>query len=162
MSISSDSTSNQNARLDDWRRNIGSFVLNFGHLEYLVAVFLKDNLEHAECERYMERPFKDRIARIAKHLSENDNSLEMREEFARLIKRLDPVRALRNHIAHGYMCWHIAEQGGSPWVSIVMPKNVDMEHSAETQHLKFDDLRASLSDLDAVIAGFDRLVGFKP
>jgi hypothetical protein len=162
MSIPQDSTSKQTARLDDWRRTIGTFILNFGHLEYLVTVFLKDNLEHAEYTRFAERLLKDRVARIAKYINEGDYSQAKREEFALLVKRLDPVRTLRNHIAHGYMCWNMADPGGTPWVSIVLPKNVDQEHLSETRHLKFDDLRASVADLDKVIAAVDRLVGFNP
>jgi len=162
MSTFKDSTSKQTPPLDEWRRIIGTFILNFGHLEYLVAVFLKDNLEPAECAKFMERPFKDRVARITKYVDEGDYSQEKREEFALLIKRLDPIRNLRNHIAHGYMCWNMAEQDGTPWVSIVIPKNADQENSPETHRLRFDELRANLTDLDAVIAGVARLAGFKP
>jgi len=76
-------TSKQTAPLDDWRRNIGSFVLNFGALEYLVTVFLKDNLEPAEYARYMKRLFKDRVERIAKYINENDYSQVSAMEFPR-------------------------------------------------------------------------------
>lgn len=161
MSTSKDSTSKRTARLDDWRRNIGSFILNFGHLEYLVTVFLKDHLEPAEYAIFINRHFKDRVTRIARYFDDNNYSREERDEFSHLVRRLDPVRDLRNRIAHGYMCWNMADPGGTPWVSIVLPKNVDQEHLSETRHLKFDELRNNLQVLDEVIAGFARLAGFK-
>lgn len=42
-------------------------MLNFGALEYLVAVFLKDHLDTAEYERVNGRHFNDRVARIANY-----------------------------------------------------------------------------------------------
>ncbi len=148
--------------MDDWRRNIGSFMLNFGALEYLVGAFLKDHLDTAEYERVNGWHFNDRVAKIATFLKESGSPPYAREQFGLLVRRLEPVRNLRNHIAHGYMCWNMADQGGTSWASIVLPKNVDQEHLSETRHLKFDELRTSLQELDEVIAGFDRLVGFKP
>jgi len=42
------SFSTGNGRLGDWERNLGRFIINFGMIEYLVEVFLKNHLETAE------------------------------------------------------------------------------------------------------------------
>src|SRR5688572_599660 len=90
------------ARLD-WPSTIGHFLLNFGVIDYLIIVYLKDNLEAVEFAKVKERPFNDRVSRISKHLRDNNVSPEHQQEFERMRQRLDPVRALRNHIAHGYL-----------------------------------------------------------
>ena len=55
------------ARLD-WPSAIGLFLLNFGTLDYLVFVFLKDNLSSEEFAIVKEWHFKDRVTRMGEQL----------------------------------------------------------------------------------------------
>jgi hypothetical protein len=149
------------ARLD-WPSTIGNFLLTFGTLDYLVAVLLKDNLERLEFEQFRERHFKDRVTRIARHFSESDYPKEIKEEFAHLLIRLNPIRDLRNHIAHGYMLARLDPDTNTLVTSVSLPKDLDQEYSQGTRHVTFNELHTNLTDLTELIEVFKKLAGFKP
>ena len=48
-----------------------------------------------------------------------------KQEFEGLRQRLDPVRDLRNHIAHGYLVFHLNGGTEAPEISISLPKDID-------------------------------------
>ena len=54
----------------DWPSAIGNFLLNFGTLEYLVFVLLKDHLQPEEFDRVKEYHLKDRLNRIQQQLKQ--------------------------------------------------------------------------------------------
>src|SRR5688572_17161514 len=87
----------------DWPSTLGLFLLNFGILDYSIMVYLKDHLEPAEYEQVRNWHMKDRVVRISKHLSDNGCPTDERSEFESLSARLDPLRELRNHVAHGHL-----------------------------------------------------------
>jgi hypothetical protein len=89
------------ARLD-WPSAIGNFLLNFGALEYFVFVFLKDGLTPEEFSKVKEWHFKDRLNRIARLLAERRYPAVTQKEFTQLVERIEQLRELRNHIAHGH------------------------------------------------------------
>ena len=146
------------ARLD-WPSAIGNFLMNFGALHYLVIEHLNTSLEASEFARYKERPFKDQIMRIAQHLQQNPSAIEKQREFQLLLNRLDAVRTLRNHIAHGHMLCRLDPASGSWVVSITLPKDLDVPYVAETVHLTFDELRTRLDELRELIEAFKRFAG---
>src|SRR6266496_2994436 len=90
------------ARLD-WSSTIGLFLINFGTLDHCLFVFLEDHLSPEEFTKIKEWHLKDRLDRIAQILKKQNHSAEVLAEFARLRERLEPMRELRNHMAHGHM-----------------------------------------------------------
>jgi hypothetical protein len=145
----------------DWPSALGTFLINFGTLHYLVIVFLKDNLAPTEFAAFKDRHFQDQVKRIERFLREAGFSTEMQEEFTQLHTRLDPLRNLRNHIAHGYMLYRSGLDGEASAVSICLPKDLDLEYSPETIHITFAELLASLDALTKSIERLKRFVGFK-
>jgi hypothetical protein len=119
----------------DWPSTIGNFLLNFGTLDYLVFVLLKENLEATEFERYKERHFKDRVNRVGQHFRDNGWPTEKQAEFADLVRRLDSIRDLRNHIAHAHMLVRLETETNTLVSSASLPKDLDQEYSAQTRHV---------------------------
>lgn len=146
----------------DWHSAIGNFILNYGTVEYLVFVFLKDHLEPAEFERLTNWHLKDRLNRIAKYLGDTNSLREQRITFQRLVERLDGIRDLRNHIAHGHLHLQWNPENGKPIITIFRAKDLDKENGAESKHLEFHELRAALTTLRDLICDLERFVGFSP
>lgn len=149
------------ARLD-WPSAIGSFLLSFGTLEYFVFVFLKDHLPEEEFQKVKEWHLKDRVARIRQRLK--DTNLPMVEQcaFERMIERLEPLRELRNHLAHGHMNarWDPVKDTAS--VMVLQAKDVDKEHLPDTRNLEFRELLAAIGAIGELNQEFQRFAGFKP
>ena len=130
MTISiADTVPNPTARLGDWERSLGRFIINFGMIEYLVEVFLKDHLERTEFEKVRQRHLNDRVARIVTYLEETGSSKEVQDEFALLVERLDPVRKFRNHIVHGHLQCRIIPDTETLVVTIARSMDLDAEYS---------------------------------
>lgn len=148
------------ARLD-WPSAIGSFLLSFGTLEYFVCAFLKDHLAPDEFDKVKEWHLKDRLARIAQYLKESNRSPAEQATFADLVKRVEPMRDLRNHVAHGQMHLRIDPKSGEAAVTLVKAKEADDAFSPSTRSLRFSELEHALSTLSALIREFEHLAGFE-
>src|SRR5262245_50317835 len=85
----------------NWSSAIGLFIINYGVLDLLVQDFLETTVSPEDFSRIRERPFGDRIERIKQHVGETSYPVEKRQQFDDFFRHLDPVRNLRNHIAHG-------------------------------------------------------------
>jgi hypothetical protein len=72
----------------------------------------------------------------------------------------DPVRELRNHIAHGYTLFRLAKDGKTPAMTLSLPKDVDATYASETRHLEFRELTNALSELTELIEEFKKLSGW--
>jgi hypothetical protein len=147
------------ARLD-WPSLIGNFLLNFGALEHAVFVYLKDRLPANEYVKVREWHLKDRLERIAEILVEANATEEQKAGFADMVKRLDPVRELRNHLAHGHLCVTVEEETFKPSVTLMLVKDLNMQDSPECRQLPYQELLAAYQELNRVIADFQRLAGF--
>jgi hypothetical protein len=145
----------------DWPSAIGNFLLNFGTLEYFVFVFLKDRLTVDEFAKIREWHLKDRLKRVAQFVAKN-GSKEKQSEFTLLMDRIEELRELRNHIAHGHMLCRIDVDTQKPVVTIFKARDVDMAHSSEAKHLELNELRTALNTLTQVIDEFQHLAGFEP
>ena len=86
-----------------WSSAIGNFIINFGMLDYLVFEFLESCLPPEEFVAVKREHFQDRIGRIKSHLSGSACPAEWKGRFDKFFDRLDPIRELRNHIAHGHL-----------------------------------------------------------
>jgi hypothetical protein len=147
------------ARLD-WPSAIGNFLLNYGTLDYFVFCFLKDHLSVEEFAKVKEWHLKNRLDRIAQHLQEKTFPAEQQKEFAQLVTRLEPIRELRNHIAHGHMYCRIDEVTKQLAVTLFKAKDVDTGFEPGAKHVEFPELLTALSTLRELTEGFERLAGF--
>jgi hypothetical protein len=141
-------------REQTWASAVGQFILNFGHLEFLVFAYLEKRLPAGEFEKVREKPFHDRIARAGELFGETP---ERRAAYAVFERALTPVRQLRNHIAHGYFQVVLRPGTNEPVIGITLGKDVSASFAKETHHLTFSELLEQLSALTAVIDHFGRL-----
>ena len=156
-----ESTDNANSGRWTWQFAIGQFILNFGTLEYLVLVFLKDQLQEEAFEGTRNLHLKDRLRAIANHLSDQESPANVQDCFARLVERLDPIRELRNHIAHGHLYVRIDEETQRSVVTIFRAKDLDTGLLPESKHVSLAELLAALTTLDELIREFEHLAGFQ-
>jgi len=147
----------------NWSSAIGLFMLNFGHLEFQVLVYLEKHLSAAEFEKMRARPFKERVDRAAELFG---RTAAKREEFAAFVGSLTPVRELRNRLAHGYLEFLLLPGSKVPIIGITRTADFNGEFAAETRHLTFDQLTGQLSALANVTRRFceltDRDAGWIP
>jgi hypothetical protein len=148
------------ARLD-WPSAIGHFLLNYGTLDYLVFLFLKDHLSGDAFAKARERYLKDRLTRIAKYLKDEKYPADQQTSFARLLERLEPIRELRNHIAHGHMYIRFDPKTQGPTITVLKSEDLDTGFLPDSKHVKFDELQAALSTLTDLVEEFQRLAGFR-
>jgi len=139
----------------DWPSTIGNFLLNFGTLEYLTFVFLKDNLPPEEFVSLRAKPLYERLNRMAGHLPTEEQTA-----FAQLRERLEPIRQLRNHIAHGHMYASFDPETKKPRVTVLKAKDVDTGLDPDSEHVEFAELVTALTTLPSLIEEFTRLAGF--
>ena len=136
-------------------------MLNFGTLDLLVFCFLKDHLPPEEFDKVKECHFKDRLSRINQHMQEAKFPAEQQKNFTQLVTRLDPIREIRNHIAHGHMYFRIDEPTEKPTVTLFKAKDLDTGFLPGAKHLEFSELLTALQTLNELIKEFQLLAGFK-
>jgi hypothetical protein len=146
----------------DWSSAIGNFLINFGTLDYLVFCFLKDHLLSEEFGKIKEWHFKDRLNRMGQHLQEAQSPADQQNEFAQLVTRLEPIRELRNHLAHGHMYVRFDEQTQKPTVTVFKAKDLDTGFLPDAKHVEFAELLTASKELTELIERFQHLAGFKP
>jgi hypothetical protein len=133
-----------------WSSAIGLFIINFGMMDLLVLDFLESTLSPEEFLRVKERPFYDRVELIKQRVSQADCSAETRERFEKFFRRLDPIRELRNHIAHGILRIELAQDQKPRILTLSLPKNLDGTNAPNALHLKFEELTKALGELTAL------------
>jgi len=146
----------------DWPSAIGNFLLNFGTLEYLVFVFLKDHLRPEEFDRVKDYHLKDRLNRVAQQLQEEGHPTHEQRAFAVLVEAIGPIRDLRNHLAHGHLYARYDVQTKKWSVTVFQANDVDTGFLPTSTHVEFEDLLTALGRLTELIEELQRFVGFKP
>lgn len=145
----------------DWPSAIGNFLLNYGTLDYFVFVFLKDNLPPDEFAKIRNWHLKNRISRIQKHLEESKRPAEQLAAFANLVERFEPIRKLRNHIAHGHMYCRYDSESQQIKVTVFKAADLDTGFLPNSKHVEFEELVKELNSLNELIDGFQELAGSK-
>jgi len=145
----------------DWPSAIGNFLLNFGTLEYLVFVFLKDHLRPEEFDRVKEYHLKDRLNLIEQQLKQEGHPPHEQRAFAVLVEAIGPIRDLRNRLAHGHLCTRYDVQTKKWSVTVFKAKDVDTGFLPTSKHVEFEDLVTALGRLTELIEELQRFVGFK-
>lgn len=145
----------------DWPSAIGNFILNFGSLDYFVFVFLKDHLPTAEFNKVRDWHLKDRLARIARHLKEENCPAEQQAAFASIVSRLEPLRELRNQIAHGHLMVRFDEESSQPKITVFQGKDLDTALLPAAKHVTFEEILAAFKLLLELCEEFQRFAGFE-
>lgn len=143
----------------DWSSAIGLFILNFGQLDWQLLVFLESRIPGDELASIKGKHFQDRVARVKALVECGSYSDEQRQAFANLFQRIDSIRELRNHIAHGHILSRLLDDMKTWKVTLSLPKDLDANYTPETRHLEFAELTKALSELTAVIEEFQMLSG---
>lgn len=144
------------ARLD-WPSAIGNFILNYGALDWHVFVFLERRMPPDQFAKIRSEHFQERVTRVRKLVATGDFSTEQKQAFEQFFTRLESVRELRNHIAHGHLLVRISAVGKTPVLTLSLPKDLDATEAAETRHLEFEELTKAQSELAALIDEFQKL-----
>ncbi len=143
----------------DWSSAIGLFLINYGQLDWQLFVFLESRMPAEQFAKIKSEPFHERVARVKKLVSEGDYSPEQKEAFAKFFVRLDPIRQLRNLIAHGHMLLRLREHGQTPVLTLSLPKDLDAVDAPDSQHIDFQQMTAALTELTDLIEEFQRVSG---
>ena len=143
----------------DWSNAIGLFILNFGQLDWQLLVFLESRISPDEFARIKGKHLQDRIARVKTLVECGPYSDEQRQAFANFFQRIDSIRELRNHIAHGHIFSRLSDDLKTWKVTLSLPKDLDAGGARETRHLEFSELTRALSELSALIEEIQNLSG---
>lgn len=146
------------ARLD-WPSMVGNFMLNFGTLDLHVQDFLEANLTPAEFNTLCKRHFQDRVDRMQKSFDQTPPSPEKKREIEKFFARLEPIRDLRNHIAHGVLRVALAQDRKNWIMTVTLPRDLSGTGAPEARHLTFDELLDASKSLRDLIEDFQRLFG---
>lgn len=144
------------ARLD-WPSAVGNFILIYGVLDWHLFVFLEKRLPPDQFARIRKEHFQERVLRIRKIVGVGDFSEEQKQAFDGFFARLEPIRVLRNHIAHGHLLVRTTENGETPVITLSLPKDLDATEAPGTRHLEFEELTKAQSELAALIDDFQKL-----
>ncbi len=142
----------------NWPSAIGHFILNFGALDYAVFVFLKDRIPAEEFAIVREYHFKDRLARIQKILTAPEYTNEQRQNFAKLIKKIEPLRELRNDLAHSHLHVTAKPEGNDVLIAVFNPKDVDLP---SPKLITLEQVENSSAPLREAITTLQGLAGFE-
>ncbi len=85
--------------------------------------------------------------------------IEKKQAIAQFFDRLDPLREIRNHIAHGVLRIALAEDHKTPVLALSLPKELDGSNSPDSQHLTHQDLSSATTALTDLIENFQNLFG---
>ena len=141
----------------DWSSAIGLFLINFGTLDLLAQDLLQSILPPSEFTRLRDRSFYDRITRLKEHATAADYPPQKKQAMAQFFAQLEPVRELRNHIAHGLPRIALAEDQKSWILTLSLPRDLDGSGSPQARHLTYQELLAAGTTLTDLIADFQNL-----
>lgn len=93
----------------DWSSIIGVFILNFGKLELALSDILMSRTKLESRNGVLKKTFHEKIRCLEKLAGQHPSMEQKREKWEALIARMDAIRDLRNHLAHGTLVHTIAE-----------------------------------------------------
>ena len=138
---------------------IGLFILNFSTLDLLVQDYLENNLPAEEFMRFKDRHFQERIERTRKHVQHSGFDPTKRDEFERLSFRIESIREIRNHIAHGLLRLSFNEDSTKWGLTISLPRDLDRCNTPDPRHLTSEELLKASKELTDLIEDFKRWSG---
>ena len=141
----------------NWASSIGLFIINFGELDLRILEYVESIVPPDEFAKIKDRHLYDRVQRIMKDLNDDRHSKATREEFDCFFSRLEPIRAFRNHIAHGTMRLGLAADQKSYEMTLSLPRDLDGSNSPDARHVGFAELTNALSELTWLTKEFEKL-----
>lgn len=143
-----------------WASSIGLFIINYGVLDWHLLNFLESKIPPTEFAKFKEKHFQDRVSRVKSFIEESSHySEEQKAAFGKFFVRVDLIRTLRNHIAHGHLLIRLTEDGEHLMLTLSLPKDLDASYEPQTRHLEFQELANALNELAALIEEFKTLAG---
>lgn len=139
---------------------IGQLFLSFGALEYFVLTYLERHLPPREFQEMKSKPFDQRLKRVALHFGSQNASPGNIVAFNQLVAQLDPIRDLRNQIAHAYIFAQQDPVGGIK-ICLFQVNDLDAEHHPDSQPVQFEDLKNAIEKLPGLIEEFKLLTGWQ-
>src|ERR1051326_3875933 len=111
--------------LEHWSSAIGRFIINFGMLDLDLQDFLQSILQPEEFSGFRDGHFQDRVKRVKEYVSMADYSLEKKQAIEQFFVQLEPMRKLRNHIAHGLLRITHDKDRNTWFMTLSVPKGLD-------------------------------------
>jgi tRNA 2-selenouridine synthase SelU len=142
-----------------WASTIGLFILNFGTLDLQVQDYLENHLSAEEFADCRERPFAERVERIQKIVQQPEYAAEKRKRFEQWASRLEPIRKIRNLIAHGLLRITRSEDNKTWRMTVSLPRDLYRSDSPGALHLNFEELFKASQDLTALMEDFKAWTG---
>lgn len=139
----------------DWPSAIGHFLLLFGNLDFQVFVYLKDHVPAAEFEKLREMHFKDRLVKVGGLIKDDHRS-----DFAKMTQQIEPLRMLRNAVAHGHLVFDASIEVCE--IGLYGPKDIDEYGTRTVKRVLLQEIVDSAVLLDSLIQQFNVLTGFAP
>jgi len=140
---------------------LGNFLLAFGSLDELISSFLRERLEPSEFSKLRGAGFKDRLNRMSEVIREAAATPKEIKRFKTLMRRVDMIRDLRNHVAHAHLFGTINPSTGKPEITLLTAKDADLGLLAESRHVTFLELAQTNNELHALLGDFEALTGYK-
>src|SRR5436190_11819481 len=145
----------------DWSSAIGNFILNFGVLDWNLLAFLEVQLADDDFTKIKRGHFHDRVEALKSAFACGAYSEEQKQAFAKFFDRVEKVRELRNHIAHGLMCFRVADDLKSAKLTLTLPRDIAAiegpDSGPDTMQLEFSEFLTASHDLAGLIEEFSRL-----
>ncbi len=93
----------------DWSSMIGLFILNFGQLELALSDIIKLRAKPESRKGVLKKSFHDKIQCLKDLAEQHPLMVKKQKEWEALVARMDAIRDLRNHLAHGTLVHTVAE-----------------------------------------------------
>jgi len=144
--------------LEHWAWAIGLFIINFGILDLHLQDFLQSILPEEEFSELRNGLFKKRVNRLTEHVKTVDHPIEKQQAVAQFLVRLEHLRDLRNHIAHGPLRTTLPEAEKHLATTLSLPKHFDGSDPPVTRHLPHEQLTSATKKLTELIETFQTLL----
>src|SRR5262245_60507139 len=109
----------------DWHSAIGNFMVNFGTLDLFLSDCLEQTLTSDEFAKVKYWHFHDRLEVLKKELAQRAFPKATVDDVENLLSRTEPIRELRNHIAHGTMRLGLGADKHTWDVTLSLPRDLD-------------------------------------
>ncbi len=130
----------------DWPSVIGHFILNFGTLELTLLELLKRRLSEENWNALSRKSFHECVMCLRKLVAKTTEIAASAAEWEPLLLRLDEVRDLRNHLAHGSLVHTFGEELKTCTQRLVLTKEFSFGLE-ETREVCFDELLKEANNL---------------
>jgi hypothetical protein len=130
-------------------------------LDYLLFCYLESKLSAEEIVPLKKWHLSERLERVRDIIAAGCHPATQQQSFEDFYKRVDPIRKIRNHIAHGHILFRVADDGKSCTFGIARARDLDVGGEPETRCLTLAELETYSRELVALIELFQPFAGFQ-